>query len=209
MGTDGAARGRRPADRTRGHVSDGAAEHPDRRRATRRRGARDQLHVMRLQARPAPAQQRRPARHQSLGRRHRRAGANRAYGLDGTFAFFENLSVNTYWARTETDGPSRATTPATARSWTTRAIDTACRSSGWRSATTSTPRSASSAATTWCATTRASGSAHARSRGALVRKYFYQGSLEYIENTRGRLESREQDASSRSSSRTPIGCRVS
>jgi hypothetical protein len=27
-----------------------------------------------------------------------------AYGVDGTFAFFDNLSVNTYWARTEVDG---------------------------------------------------------------------------------------------------------
>ena len=32
------------------------------------------------------------------------SGANRAYGVDGTFAFFENLFVNTYWARTETEG---------------------------------------------------------------------------------------------------------
>ena len=26
-------------------------------------------------------------------------GANRSYGIDGTFAFFENLQINTYWAR--------------------------------------------------------------------------------------------------------------
>ena len=31
-------------------------------------------------------------------------GANRAYGIDGTFAFFENLQINTYWARTDTEG---------------------------------------------------------------------------------------------------------
>jgi hypothetical protein len=31
-------------------------------------------------------------------------GANRSYGIDGTFAFFENLQVNTYWASTETEG---------------------------------------------------------------------------------------------------------
>jgi hypothetical protein len=30
-------------------------------------------------------------------------GANRAYGIDGTFAFFENLQINTYWAKTDTD----------------------------------------------------------------------------------------------------------
>jgi hypothetical protein len=34
------------------------------------------------------------------------AGANAAYGVDGTFAFFDNLAFNTYWARTSTDGRS-------------------------------------------------------------------------------------------------------
>ena len=29
-------------------------------------------------------------------------GSNQAYGLDGTFAFYDNLSINTYWARTQT-----------------------------------------------------------------------------------------------------------
>ena len=33
-------------------------------------------------------------------------GANRAYGIDGTFAFFENLQINTYWAATDTEGMS-------------------------------------------------------------------------------------------------------
>ncbi len=31
------------------------------------------------------------------------AGTNTVYGVDGTFAFFDNLAVNTYWARTRTD----------------------------------------------------------------------------------------------------------
>ena len=34
-------------------------------------------------------------------------GGNRSYGLDGTFAFYENLQINTYWARTDTDGLGR------------------------------------------------------------------------------------------------------
>ncbi len=33
-------------------------------------------------------------------------GANYAYGVDGTFAFFDNLAINTYWARTETESLS-------------------------------------------------------------------------------------------------------
>ena len=36
--------------------------------------------------------------------RERRLGSNDAYGVDGAFAFFNNLSINTYWARTRTDG---------------------------------------------------------------------------------------------------------
>jgi hypothetical protein len=34
------------------------------------------------------------------------AASNEAYGVDGTFAFFDNLAINTYWARTHTDGVS-------------------------------------------------------------------------------------------------------
>jgi hypothetical protein len=32
------------------------------------------------------------------------SGSNLAYGADGTFAFFNDLAINTYWARTETEG---------------------------------------------------------------------------------------------------------
>ena len=32
-------------------------------------------------------------------------GRNLAYGLDGTFVFFKNLQINSYWARTESDQP--------------------------------------------------------------------------------------------------------
>ena len=34
-------------------------------------------------------------------------GSNDTYGIDGTFAFFNNFAVNTYWARTRTEGLSR------------------------------------------------------------------------------------------------------
>jgi hypothetical protein len=33
-----------------------------------------------------------------------RPGSNEAYGIDGTFAFFQNLSFNTYWAKTHSEG---------------------------------------------------------------------------------------------------------
>ncbi|SVB81677.1 uncharacterized protein METZ01_LOCUS234531, partial [marine metagenome] len=31
-------------------------------------------------------------------------GSSETYGLDGTFAFYDNLNINTYWAKTETPG---------------------------------------------------------------------------------------------------------
>jgi hypothetical protein len=34
------------------------------------------------------------------------SGTNQVYGADGTFGLFTNLSINTYWARTRTDGVS-------------------------------------------------------------------------------------------------------
>ena len=34
-------------------------------------------------------------------------GRNLAYGMDGLFAFYDNLTFNTYWARTESERPGR------------------------------------------------------------------------------------------------------
>jgi hypothetical protein len=38
----------------------------------------------------------------SVGERH--PGSNETYGVDGAFGFYDNLTVNTYWARTRTRG---------------------------------------------------------------------------------------------------------
>jgi hypothetical protein len=35
-------------------------------------------------------------------------GSNTAYGADGTFAFFNNLYINTYWAKTDSRTPGRS-----------------------------------------------------------------------------------------------------
>src|SRR5262249_146723 len=35
------------------------------------------------------------------------AGANAAYGVDAALGFFESLNINSYWARTSTPGVSR------------------------------------------------------------------------------------------------------
>ena len=37
----------------------------------------------------------------------RRPGANDTYGVDGSFGFYNNLNINTYWARTYTQGLTR------------------------------------------------------------------------------------------------------
>ena len=42
------------------------------------------------------------ATHRSV--RERGAGSNQVYGVDGAFAFYENLFINTYWAQTRTPG---------------------------------------------------------------------------------------------------------
>jgi hypothetical protein len=44
-----------------------------------------------------------------------RPGSNQFYGVDGTFAFFNNLLFNTYWAQTRSDGDSRRRTSARAQ----------------------------------------------------------------------------------------------
>jgi hypothetical protein len=38
------------------------------------------------------------------------AGSNQTYGVDGTFAFYDHLSINTFWAKTQTAGLSSGDT---------------------------------------------------------------------------------------------------
>ena len=86
-------------------------------------------------------------------------GSNRAYGLDGTFAFFDNLAINTYWAKTDTPGATGVRHELSCAAQLRRAIATASSSNGSPSARTSNPRSASSAAATCAATSGSSASA--------------------------------------------------
>jgi hypothetical protein len=118
-------------------------------------------------------------------------GGNQAYGVDGTFGFFENLNINTYWAWTETkdrrddavsyraqlDYPGdryavQVERIAIGRDFNpeigfVRRGDMVRDFAMFRFS----PRPR---------------------RGGAVRKYVYQGSIAYIENRRGRLESRDQ-----------------
>ena len=94
--------GRRPADRARRSVTASACSTsrpartgPGRRRPTSRSCASSATSC----AAAASACCSRADRSRRAG-----PGANDAYGVDGTFAFFDNLTINTYWARTRTDG---------------------------------------------------------------------------------------------------------
>ena len=74
--------------------------------------------------------------------------SNQAYGVDGTFAFFDNLAFNTYWARHATTGlAGDDTSYPRADRLRRRSLRRAARAAR-SSATTSTRRSGSCAATT-------------------------------------------------------------
>ena len=122
-------------------------------------------------------------------------GTNRAYGLDGTFAFLENLQINTYWARTDSD---RLSVPAGGDETSYRAqLDY----TGDRYGVQVERLAIGDAFNPEIGFVRrddmvrdfaqARFSPRPRRRGA-VRKYVYLGSLEYIENMAGRLETRER-----------------
>jgi hypothetical protein len=118
-------------------------------------------------------------------------GGNIAYGVDGTFGLFQNLLINTFWARTQTDGLDgddqsyRAQLDYTSDRYTVQLehlgvgdnfnpqIGFVRRDDVRRSTALFkfSPRLAGS---------------------RLIRKLNYQASLAYTENGRGQLETREQ-----------------
>jgi hypothetical protein len=122
-------------------------------------------------------------------------GANRAYGLDGTFAFFQNLQINTFWARTESDR----------RSVPVGASDTSYRGqidfTGDRYGVQLERLAIGDRFNPEVGFVRRTDmvrdfaqfrfSPRPRRRG-VIRKYVYLGSIEYIENMAGRLETRER-----------------
>ena len=120
-------------------------------------------------------------------------GPNQAYGLDGTFAFYENLFVNAYWARTETPGLHGGSSSYRGQ------LDYA----GDRYGVQLERVAIGDNFNPEIGFVRRDDmvrdyaffrfSPRPRSR-RLVRKYYYQGYLEYIENTRGVMESRARDA---------------
>ena len=115
-------------------------------------------------------------------------GANQAYGLDGSFSFHDNLNLYGYYARTNTPA-WRETTRAIRPRSPTRAISTASRRSSARGQPLQ-PRDRLHAPRRFRRSyvyTQFS----PRPRGlAAVRQFTWSGSLDYIENGAGQLETR-------------------
>ena len=122
----------------------------------------------------------------------RATGDNAAYGVDGTFAFFANLNINTYWAQSDTRGPSSGNASYRGQ------LDYA----GDRYGVQLERMSIGEAFNPGVGYVRrpdmrktfALGRFSPRPRDSrLVRKYFWSGSVDHIENTDGRLETRERE----------------
>ena len=119
-------------------------------------------------------------------------GSNQAYGVDGTFTFFDNLQLNTYWAKTATDG----------RRGNDRSYRAQLDYPGDRYGVQLehlvigadfNPEVGFVRRTDMVRDyVQAKFSPRPKRRQA-IRKYVYQGHLEYIENGAGRLESRERE----------------
>ena len=123
---------------------------------------------------------------------------NAAYGVDGTFGFFQNLSINTYWAQTEDHlrpSPERRGDRASYRGQ----VDY----NGDRYGLQLERLAVGDAFNPGVGYVRradmqrsfglARFSPRPR-RNAVVRKYSWTGSVDYVENGAGRLETREQEA---------------
>jgi hypothetical protein len=117
-------------------------------------------------------------------------GANGVYGIDGTFGFYENLNLNTYWARSRTGG--RPGKDVSARGQLDYAgdrygvqLEHLVIGDGFNPDVGFVRRRdmrRSSALLRFSPRPR---------RIASVRKFFYQASLDYIANGSGHLETRE------------------
>ena len=130
---------------------------------------------------------------------HRSAGpvddrANAAYGVDASLNLLQNLQINAFWARSDTEGgPRRRNTSRRAQ------LDY----QGDRYALQLEHLAIGEAFDPQVGHVRRDDmvrefamfrfSPRPARRGA-IRKYIYQASIEYIENTAGRLESRERNA---------------
>ena len=120
------------------------------------------------------------------------AGSNQSYGVDGMFTFYENVQINTYWARTATEGRR-----GNDRSYRAQLdypgdryglqLEHLVIGADFNPEVGFVRRSDMVRDYVW-----AKFSPRPRRRQA-IRKYVYQGHLEYVENGDGRLESRGRE----------------
>jgi hypothetical protein len=124
------------------------------------------------------------------------AGRNAAYGLDGTFVFFENLQINTFWARTTGGEPRgshrnensyRAQLDYTGDRYGLQ-IERLAIGDSFNPEVGFVKR-----ADMFRNFAQARFSPRPTGSGA-IRKFVYQGSMDYIENGAGRLETRTATA---------------
>jgi hypothetical protein len=118
-------------------------------------------------------------------------GANMAYGLDANFAFFENLQVNTYWAETRNDDLGQRDSSYRAQ------LDYAGDRYGVQLERLGigddfSPEMGFVRRDDMVRNWAMFKFSPRPKRQSAIRKYVYQGSMEYIENTAGRMESRER-----------------
>jgi hypothetical protein len=120
-------------------------------------------------------------------------GDNAAYGADMTLAFFENLAINSYWARTATDGVSGQDTSYRGQ------LDY----NGDRYGVQAEHLLVGEHFNPGVGYVRRHDmrksfallrfSPRARRLAGVVRRWWWLGSINYVENGAGRLETREQD----------------
>ena len=120
-------------------------------------------------------------------------GANQAFGVDASLGFFDNLFLYSYWAHGRVTWGRRLTTPAIVSSLTTQAIGTGCRLSTCSSATTSTPAVGFVRRDDMRRSYAQFRFSPRPASSDRVRKYAWTGSLAYVEDGAGRLETREAD----------------
>ena len=125
------------------------------------------------------------------------AGTNLAYGVDAQFGFFENLNVNTYWARTPSTRSGQVARAGDDDASYRLQLDYPGDRYGVQVERISigdnfNPEMGFVRRDNMVRDFALFRFSPRPKRAGAVRKYHYQGSVEYIENTSGRLESREQ-----------------
>jgi hypothetical protein len=121
-------------------------------------------------------------------------GANRSYGIDGTFAFYENLEINTYWARTDTDGQESHDNTSYRAQLDYPGDRYAVQLERLRIGDNFNPEIGFLRRDDMARDYARFRFSPRPGRRTAIRKYVYEGWLDYIENSSGRLETRERAA---------------